>query len=268
MIATEAWSAVTSTTIQHCWNHTGIQAATAPSSHPAHADPGAWAIIREFATSETPLPLVEAALQQHLRSRYVASDWSSALKAVMDAEGDTAQATEAVEKLALAACKRSGLILKLSIPRPPQLEVLEEGLKDSIMMLKDRNRIFGTPLSVDELLDPLEEQENPDTMAEMFEDDDAIIAEVRRREAVRNGEVIEMDSDDEDDHEEETKPATTSELIALAEKLEAGYVSQVGADSSSDFLHHLRAFRAELRRDQMKNAKQTMLTSHGFSKRT
>ena len=44
----------------------------------------------------------------------------------------------------------------------------------------------------------------------------------------------------------------TSELIVLAEKLEAGYVSRVGVDSSPDFLHHLRAFQGELCRDQMK----------------
>lgn len=267
VMATQAWSAITPTTIQHCWNHTGIQAATAPLSHPAHADPGAWAIIREFATSEMPLPLVETALQQHLGSRYIASDWSPSLKAVMDAEGDAAQATEAVEKLALATCTRSGLILKISVPKPPQLEALEDSLKGSISILKDRNRIFGTPLSVNELLDPLEERENLDLEAEVFDDDAAIIAEVRRREAVRNGDAIEVDSDDEDDLDE-AKPATTFELIALVEKLEAGYLSRIGADSSPDFLHHLRAFRAELRHDQMKSAKQTTLISQGFVKRT
>ena len=57
---------------------------------------------------------------------------------------------------------------------------------------------------------------------------------------------------------------TTSELLVLAEKMEAGYVSRVGADSLLDFLHHLRAFRAELHRDKMKNAKQ--VTLDGFFK--
>ena len=56
----------------------------------------------------------------------------------------------------------------------------------------------------------------------------------------------------------------TSELIVLAEKLEAGYVSRVGVDSSPDFLHHLHAFWGELRRDQMKNMEQSTLASHGF----
>ncbi|KAF8122901.1 hypothetical protein EV363DRAFT_1181549 [Boletus edulis] len=265
-MATRAWSAVTSTTIQHCWNHTGIQANTAPLSHPAHADPGAWAIVREFATSDTSLPLVETALQEHLGSRYVASDWSLALKMVMDAEGDAEKASEAVEKLASAACQRSGLVVKLQ--KPPQLEALEEDLEDSIMILKDKNRIFGNPLSVDELLDPLEEREDVDIAAEMFEDDVAIIAEVRRREAVRNEETMEVDSNDEDGESDDdsSQPITTAELITLAERLEAGYISRLGAESSLELLHHLRAFRAELRRERLKNAKQTVLDNHGFMK--
>ncbi|KAF8423946.1 hypothetical protein L210DRAFT_3765598 [Boletus edulis BED1] len=103
------------------------------------------------------------------------------------------------------------------------------------------------PLSINELLDPLEEREDLDMEAEMFEDDAGIIAEVCRREAVQNEDTIEVDSDDEDDCHGAVM--ATSELIALAEKLEAGYVSRIGVDSSPDFLHHLRAFRAELRRD-------------------
>ncbi|KAF9241787.1 hypothetical protein BU15DRAFT_73131 [Melanogaster broomeanus] len=114
-------------------------------------------------------------------------------------------------------------MLKLSISKPPQLQVLEQDLTDSITNLKDKNRIFGTPLSINELLDPLEQQENLDMDAEMFKDDVEIIAEVRRREAVRNGDAIEVDSDDEDDCHGVAAMAT-SELIALAEKLEAGSV--------------------------------------------
>jgi hypothetical protein len=224
MMATQAWVAVTAATIQHCWHHTGIQAATARSLHPAHADPGAWAIMHEFVTSETPLLLVEMMLQQHLSSCYVASDWQSALKAVMDAEGDTAQAAEAVKKLASAVCKRSGLVLKFSHPKPPQLEAVKRDLNNSIMILKENNHIFGTPPSIDELLNPLEERESLDIMAEMFEDDAAIIAEVRRREEIQNGEVIEVDSYDKGDHDVKEVMAS-SELIAMAEKLEARYVS-------------------------------------------
>ncbi|KAF8432362.1 hypothetical protein L210DRAFT_3507542 [Boletus edulis BED1] len=119
---------------------------------------------------------------------------------------------------------------------------------------------FSAPLlSINELLDPLEEREGLDMEAELFEDDAEIIAEVRRREAVQNGDTIEADSDDEGGCHGAVM--ATSEPIALAEKLEAGYASRIGVDSSPDFLHHLRAFRAELRRDQVKNAKQTRLVT-------
>ncbi|KAI9457916.1 hypothetical protein HD554DRAFT_2042208 [Boletus coccyginus] len=136
---------------------------------------------------------------------------------------------------------------------------MEWPLARSIKILKDKNHIFGTLLSI-------EERENLDTEAELFEDDAAIIAEVCRQEAVRSGDAIEVDSDNEDSDDPEMM--VTSELIALAEKLEAGYVSRVGVDSSPDFLHHLRAFRAELRCNQAKNAKQSTLASHGFVKDT
>ena len=188
-----------------------------------------------------------------LFSHYIASNWEAALKAVMDAEGDAAQASTAIEKLASAACQRSGLMVKLSLPKPAQLETLEQDLMDSVKILKDKNCIFGTLPSINELLDPLEERENLDTEVELLENDAAIIAEVRRQEAVRNGDVIEVDSDNEDGcGDDKMVVMATSELIVLAKKLEAGYVSRVDVDSSPDFLHHLRAFRGELCCDQMK----------------
>ena len=62
--------------------------------------------------------------------------------------------------------------------------------------------------------------------------------------------------DDEDRSDNDSlQPAVTSELITLAEQLEAGYISQVGAGSSPELLHRLRAFQAELRREQLRNAK-------------
>ena len=71
-------------------------------------------------------------------------------------------------------------MVKLSLPKPAQLETLEQDLTDSIKILKDKNHIFGTLPSINELLDPLEERENLDTEAELLENDAAIIAEVHR----------------------------------------------------------------------------------------
>ena len=57
-----------------------------------------------------------------------------------------------------------------------------------------------------------------------------------------------MDSDDEgkDDHDDKLLAMATSELLVLADKMEAGYVSRVGMDSLLDFLHHLCAFQASV----------------------
>ena len=259
VMANNAWAAVTPSTIQHCWDHTSIQGEAAPLSHPAHADPGMWAIVREFASNDATLPQVHASLQQHLGMRYIASDWNTALDTVMAAKGDVVQATEAINKLTAAACTHTGLIIKLSSrAKPPQLKSLERELSESVANLKGRNRIFGEPLTLDEFLDPIKEQENLDTDAVVFEDDMAIIAEVHRREAVRNGDIIEVDSDDDDDGDS-APTVTTVELMELCQTLEAGYISRAGADASLDFLCHVRAFRAQLRYEDTKNAVQTTL---------
>ena len=79
---------------------------------------------------------------------------------------------------------------------------------------------------------------------------------------------IDSTQDDEDgSNNDSLQPVATSELITLAEQqVEAGYISQVGAGSSPELLHHLCAFRAELHHEQLRNAKQTVLGSHGFVK--
>ena len=87
------------------------QPETAPLSHPAHADPGTWAIIHKFALSDATLPQVHASLEQHLGTHYITSDWNPALNAIMAAEGNVVQATEAIDKLSAATCMWTGLVM-------------------------------------------------------------------------------------------------------------------------------------------------------------
>ncbi|KIN95257.1 hypothetical protein M404DRAFT_166227 [Pisolithus tinctorius Marx 270] len=104
LIAKEAWDAVEPQTIQHCWEHTKIQAAEAPSSHPTHANPYAWGILQDFAANDSiSLPITETQLQQLLGKSYDDEHWQTALMAVMNAEGDAVQAMAVVNKLATAA---------------------------------------------------------------------------------------------------------------------------------------------------------------------
>ncbi|KIJ12769.1 hypothetical protein PAXINDRAFT_82209 [Paxillus involutus ATCC 200175] len=91
------------------------------------------------------LPVVEAQPQELLGELYVDDHWQAALAAVMNAEGDTTQASTAVEKLAATATHRTGLTFKIPASCPPlQLTAAEEQLKDSMKMLKDCNHIIGT----------------------------------------------------------------------------------------------------------------------------
>jgi hypothetical protein len=76
------------------------------------ADCGAWDIIRAFAISEMTLPNAEERLQKHLGDRYNIQDWQPALDAVMNAEGDTLRAQEAVHHLA-SKSQLPRLVIKL-----------------------------------------------------------------------------------------------------------------------------------------------------------
>ena len=148
--------------------------------------------------------------------------------------------------------------------KPPELNTLEEGLTNFIKVLKDWNHISGLPLSIDELLNSDEEEENTNTTVEISDDNTAIVAEVHQQETVQNGEVTETDSNDED--KAELPVWISAELIVLAEKLEAGHISQVGPDFSTDFLCYIHTFWVKLHCKQMKNVKQIVLLGHGFVK--
>ncbi|KAG1763079.1 hypothetical protein EDD22DRAFT_740967, partial [Suillus occidentalis] len=79
------------------------------------------------------LPQAEACLKEHLGSHYVEEDWADALKVVMDAEGDTIKAAEAVKKLASVACRQTGLVVKIPpLAKAPQLQTLEDELTKSM----------------------------------------------------------------------------------------------------------------------------------------
>ena len=96
--------------------------------------------------------------------------------------------------------------------------MLEDGLLDAVAELARRNRIFDRPPTLEEILDPVEEQvlrESPYT----FEDGDAgIVAEVRREEAITKGEIIEVDSDSED--EEKVPDMSKADISNLCLQLE------------------------------------------------
>lgn len=168
------------------------------------------------------LPDAEQHVKDILGPLYKESDWQPAFGAVMDTENDTNVATAAIEKLAHTAANRTGFKIRIPMcPVVPQLDALENNTMQSISVLQARNRIFGTPPTLDKFLEPKEEAETRDSEAANNFDgpggDEVIVAEVIRETVEKNNEVTEIDSDDED---EPNRPDISSaETINLCEKL-------------------------------------------------
>ncbi|KAG2033937.1 hypothetical protein BDR03DRAFT_1094037 [Suillus americanus] len=127
----------------------------------------------------------------------------------------------------------------------------------SVDNLKARNRIFAQLLTLDELLDPAEERDMGEFPA--FEGGDkAISDEVRREVAIASGDVIEIDSDD-DDNDSAAASVTRTDLLHLCQPLEVGCMQYGDPQFSLNLLSQLRTFRAQLRREELLNARQTSL---------
>jgi hypothetical protein len=230
--------------------------ATASDMRP-HTDPAAWKIVRIFATTQLSLPNAEKDLQAHLGERYVDSDWRPALKAVMDAEGDMDMALNAIDTLAQAASRRTGLKIRIpACPRPNQLSSAEAELMQSINNLKARNRIFGKLPTIDEILDPAEERDMGESPT--YEGGDKAIAdEVRREIAIANGKILDIDSDSDDDDVHES--ITRTDLLDLCQRLEVGCMQYGDPQFSLNLSSQLRIYRGSLRREELLTAKQTSL---------
>lgn len=180
----------------------------------------------------------------------------------MNAEHNVGEASVAVEKLAAATTHRTGLVIKIPVFRwPSQLVGAEEELLEAIEDLRDCNRIFGTPMTVEELLAAREEMEIGEERYRFENDDAAIVAEVQHQMAVEKGEIIEIESDD-DDIQPHAAPVPRSEILQMCEKLEMACMSESDANTSLELTRLLRKFHGELRRKELLNAKQSTLDGY------
>src|ERR1700731_3973465 len=82
-------------------------------------DPGAWDIVYAFATNdEMALPQAEDKLCKYLGIHFAHNDWLLALKAVMDAEGNTFMALNALDDIKKRTIQ-SKTCLTIKIPPQP-----------------------------------------------------------------------------------------------------------------------------------------------------
>ena len=134
------------------------------------------------------------------------------------------------------------------IPKPAQLVAVESEVLESIRYLRDRNRIHGPLPSVDEVIEPPEERDLPEPVLDGCVE--VIADEMRREMAIANGDVIEIDVDN-DDAGSETVPSR-QELIELCSRIEAGCTHYGGNPQFSVSLSFkLIKFRALLSREEM-----------------
>ena len=139
--------------------------------------------------------------------------------------------------------------------KAPQVEEAETELMTAVRSLKDRNRIHGLVLSVDEIVESPDEVDPEEE--ELPIDDDSIVDAVRK-EMVAGKEIVEID-DEEMDEEKEPVKINYAELPLLCEQLEAACMSHLDKSFCFDLLTNLRRFRGLIRSEQIRSAKQTTL---------
>ncbi|KAJ6622590.1 hypothetical protein B0H10DRAFT_1944496 [Mycena sp. CBHHK59/15] len=157
-------------------------------------------------------------------------------------------------------------------PPPPsvQLASLEKELMEQVADLRARKRISAAGMpSIDDLLDPLEEQYIEE--GHQFSGDDDIVAYVRHEEAVARGDVIEIDSDSdaegEGEGEELTPEMGTTEVLKLCQTLEKVCLTKGDPTQSMELSRTLRLFRGHVQREEQLNARQmTLEESWGVKK--
>ena len=169
------------------------------------------------------------------------------------AENDAVAAVTAIKALAsksLTTGPQSASPTTTTIshnPRPPlpQLDALENDLMGQVVELQKRKRIRGAPLSLEEMLNPIEEDCVGETGYEFPRGDEDIVAKVTEEAHGDDGE----DSDDDEAENvagEVTKPGEALEICARMERLCLEYASS--DICVVDLQNHIRKLRAHFRR--------------------
>ncbi|GJE99376.1 DDE-domain-containing protein [Phanerochaete sordida] len=200
LMAQTAWRAVSAETIENCWRHTGIRPdpgtrepeAASKRAIPPTQNPEAWKVLSRFALGELGgLPEVEDSLQKLLGTAYNQRDWKAAFNAIFEAEDDNMKALEAVNKMRDEAMKNDApehvSPASPASPQPPasvkptqadapQLKKVEGELEVALVDLHQHRRIHGPLPSLDEVLEPLEEQKIEESPYEFPGGEEEIVA--------------------------------------------------------------------------------------------
>jgi len=116
----------------------------------------------------------------------------------------------------------------------------------SVAELKGHNCIFGELLTINELVEPLEEKEIGYSLYQFKGGDDDIVAEVQYQMAVESGQVVEMDESEDDEEGDQADNVGRVQLIKMCEQLEHMCITLRTRDhlifpkSSENFAHIYR----------------------------
>lgn len=230
----------------------------------------AWKIIEEFAAGEgdITLPQTIEKLEAHLGHAYQYEDWKPAYEAVFHAEEDTIAAVAAVRTLAqqaqqLQAQGHNGTMDTTDMATRPsivELEKLETDLMDAVEDLHQRKRIKGDRITLEELLNPIEEKEVGDSPYRFSGGDEEIISTVLKGTS-KTAQEDELDEAEEDIDDKEPDIPSAREGVKLCEQLEQLCLAHSDASgvSTLDLQTQLRRLRRHLHRVDSLSRRQSTL---------
>ena len=123
----------------------------------------------------------------------------------------------------------------------------------------------AAPLTLEEILNPIEEREVGNLEYRFEGGEDEIVDQVNHEMALKRGEIEEIESDDEEEDEQE-EDIGIGELRGLCEKVERLSLKYGDSETCLDLSRSLRQFRIQLRRVETAKARQTLL-NEWFSSR-
>lgn len=213
------------------------------------SDPEAWAIIMDYASGVIDsIPEVHKKLTEYLGDGYKYDDWKEAFRVIEMAETDTVAAIAAIKPLLENATNptpsthhSTSQTLDTLRPPLPQLERLENELNECVSQLQSWGWIRGQALSLEEMLNPVEEDIVGETGVEFPGGDKDII------ERVIHGDDEESDEDEEDEEPlpEVTTPSKALDICAQMERLCLEYASS--SLSVVDLQFQVRKLRGHIR---------------------
>ena len=209
------------------------------------SDPEAWAIIMDYTSGVIDsIPEVHKKLTEYLGDGYKYDDWKEAFRVIEMAETDTVAAIAAIKPLLENATNptpsthhSTSQTLDTLWPPLPQLERLENELTKCISQLQSWGWIWGQALSLEEMLNPVEEDIVGETGVEFPGEDKDIIER-----------VIHGDDEDSDDEEPLLEVTTLSKALDICAQMERLCLEYASSSLSVvDLQFQVRKLRGHIR---------------------